>query len=889
MNRNLVLLLAILALLCLLMAGRGARPASANRAIEPRLHGQYAPATPDIDRRTYLELREQAVGRLRGLSGVEVALDPRLRLDAIENLDQREMALKQAAVSASDNILAPESIPTWIELGPRPLPNGETQQSGVTAPVTGRATAVVVDPANSNKVYLGTAQGGVWRSTDGGTSWTPIFDAAQSLAIGALALAPSSPTTLYVGTGEHPGSLTNDSFFGVGVYRIDNADTTATLAGPINPPHSFTSTSNQQINTTCFGGRAISKILVHPTNPATIFVSTVGSFSGISGQVLGNQLPPLGLRGVYRSTNATAAPASVTFQKLTVTTDASFDSPGTGNTGIWDLVFEPGNPNILLATVAGSSPPIGGVFRSTNVLAASPTFTQVLTPTLDPDGLAMELAINKVGSVVTVYVTSNEASSCPGEKGRVRKSIDGGINWTDVPAADGFCGGLCIYGNPIAIDPNNANLVYLGGSSRGTCADVLQRSNNGGATFTRDDTGLHSDAHYLFFDPLTSPATVWFANDGGIWKRQDAAAGTSWQNRNNSALGTLQFQSIAVHPTDRNFTIGGTQDNGTVAQQTSPGNWISAEGGDGGFTLIDQSATNTSSVTMYHTFANLRNTSEGFARTNLGSCLATKDSWEFRGAGGVADPSASCDGSVRNATNGISLTDNVNFYPPMALGPGGAGNPNVLYFGSDRLYRSTNKGDNMIVASQAPFVSTGCEDGSLPCPISAIGISPANDNVRLIALVGRVGESSAANRVFATITGSSSLIDISPGISGPPSLPDNPNRDSTGASQKYVSRAVIDPNNPNVAYITLSYYTPAGQGIFKTTNLNLTGTGTVTWSAMSNGIPSIPIDAFVVDPADSNHLFAGTDIGVYMSQDGGANWSPYGAGLPRVAVFDMAI
>jgi photosystem II stability/assembly factor-like uncharacterized protein len=898
MNRKAVLSLAVLALLCLLMAGSGVRRASgsggaggrrqgqeagktkisvAREAHDPaeasrkananssgRSHGRDARATfPEIDRRTYLELREQHVARLRGVAR-GVAGDPRLRSGAIKELERQETAIKQAAVRGGGNRLAPELIPTWIELGPRPLPNGETQQAGVTAPVSGRATAVVVDPTNSNKVYLGTAQGGVWRSTDGGTTWTSIFDTAESLAIGSLALAPSSPTTLYVGTGEHAGGFVNDAFFGVGVYRIDSADTTATLAGPINPPHSFTSIFSQQIDTTCFGGRAVTKILVHPTDPAIVFVSATGSFSGISGQTLGSELPPLGLRGVYRSTNATAAPAAVTFEKLTVTTDASYDSPGTGNTGIWDMVFEPGNPNILLATVVGSSPPIGGVFRSTGALAANPTFTQVLTPTLDPDGLAMKLAINKVAGVVTVYVTSNEPSSCPGEDGRVRKSIDGGINWTDVPAADGFCGGLCIYADPIAIDPNNANLVYLGGSARGTCTDVLKRSSDGGATFARDDTGLHSDAHAIFIDPGTSPATVWFANDGGIWKRQDAVAGTAWENKNNASLGTLQFQSIAVHPTNRDFTIGGTQDNGTEAQQTSPGNWTSAESGDGGFALIDQTAIDTVNVTMYHTFFNLSNVFIGFSRTNLGSCLAAKDSWEFRGAGGGVDATPSCDGAARKATNGLNLADNVNFYAPMALGPGV---PNTLYFGTDKLYRSTDRGDTMSVVSQDPL--------SGGTPVSAIGISRTNDDVRLVGLND--------GKVFATITGASTLSDISP-----PSLPDDPNG-APFPDLKYISRAVIDPNDPNVAYITLSYYTPAGQGVFKTTNLNLTGSGTVTWSAAGNGIPSIPINAFVIDPANSNRLFAGTDIGVYLSEDAGANWSPYGAGLPRAAVFDMAI
>jgi hypothetical protein len=119
-------------------------------------------------------------------------------------------------------------------------------------------------------------------------------------------------------------------------------------------------------------------------------------------------------------------------------------------------------------------------------------------------------------------------------------------------------------------------------------------------------------------------------------------------------------------------------------------------------------------------------------------------------------------------------------------------------------------------------------------------------------------------------------------------LPNDPNGDPS-PNLKYISRAVVDPNNPNIAYITLSYYTPVGQGVFKTTNLNLTGSGTVTWNSAGNGIPSIPINAFVIDPSNSNRLFAGTDIGVYVSEDGGANWSPYGTGLPRVAVFDMAI
>ena len=127
-----------------------------------------------------------------------------------------------------------------------------------------------------------------------------------------------------------------------------------------------------------------------------------------------------------------------------------------------------------------------------------------------------------------------------------------------------------------------------------------------------DSNGLHADDHSLFFD---GAGNIYTGNDGGVWKRSaTAAVGTAWTNLNNAPLNTMQFEGIAVHPTDRNLMIGGTQDNGTEYQQTSGGNWRGAEGGDGGYALIDQSATNTTNVTMYHTFFNQRNGQIGFDR-----------------------------------------------------------------------------------------------------------------------------------------------------------------------------------------------------------------------------------------------------------------------------------
>jgi hypothetical protein len=190
----------------------------------------------------------------------------------------------------------PGSDTAWTPIGPDGLPNGQTTNNEVA--VSGRATSIAVDPTDSDVVYVGTANGGVFRTTDGGTDWTPIFDQAQSLAIGALALAPSDPTTLYVGTGEANNS--GDSYAGVGLYRIDNAKTTATIVGPINPTVSFFGS-----NVPAFRGASISRIIVSPTAPGTVFLTSKYGVDGVGS----NYNPHRYAEGLFRSTNADAGNA----------------------------------------------------------------------------------------------------------------------------------------------------------------------------------------------------------------------------------------------------------------------------------------------------------------------------------------------------------------------------------------------------------------------------------------------------------------------------------------------------------------------------------------------------------------------------------------------------
>ncbi len=741
------------------------------------------------EKEEFLEERAKFFGLLRGL-GDDSEPDPQLRPKAIVKMEKQKAAMARSGRINEQNLL----LSSWTPIGPAPIPNG-------SFPWSGRVISIAVHPANPNIVYVGAAQGGLYRSTDGGTNWTALMDSAQSLAIGAIAISPSDPETVYVGTGEHNFSL--DSFFGVGVYRISNAGTTANLTGPLN---------KTSANADIFTGRGISRIIVHPTDANTIFVATTSGVAGISGA----PNPVLPSRGIYRSTNANGA--SPIFEKLT-------GLAANTNSSVRDIAIDPANPNVLVAGVVAASG-VGGIYRTDNALSASPTFTQseVFNSSSTSELTTTFAAIHPSGDAsATFYAATGNLG------GRVLKSTNGGLNFTQQIDND-FCTPQCFYDLTVAVDPTNVNRVYLGGAP----SVVFAVSNDGGATFTNSAAGLHVDSHVIAAAP-SNPSIVYFGSDGGIYR--SANSGSSWASLNNSQFSATQFMSVAVHPTDPYMSIGGTQDNGT--EYFSPAQaWTRTDGGDGGYTIIDQNATDTTNVRMYHTYQNQINSTVGY------STRATVSAgWSFRG----------CNGTT--SANGINCADTaLLFYAPFEQGPG---NPNAVYYGTDRLYRSADTGINNAIVSQAPI-----ESG---VPLSAIGISPQNDSVRIVGL--------ANGGIYGTMTGSATLTNLDAGNAVP---------------SGFVARAVIDPNNSLTAYVTLSAFNVSN--IYKTTNLNAASpTWTYIGGTGANSVPLIPVSSFIVDPKNSSKLYAGTDIGVYASTDGGANWFPFGTGLPRVAVFDMAI
>jgi hypothetical protein len=778
-------------------------------------------------------------------------------------------------------ILQPESFAAahWIALGPDPIPNGQTYTAShgtappsLEVPVSGRVSAIAVDPKHPETVYVGGAQGGVYRSLNGGKTWEPLLEGALNFAIGSITVDPTDTTRVLIGTGE--GNLSADSYFGVGIYLV----TDATSKTPkLNGPYNVTSTGAN-----AFMNRSIVKILVDPQNNNIVFCATSSGVGGLGAQT-GATLPN---RGLYRSTNF--AGASPTFDQLMV-------GPGT-NVICTSAAMDPTNPDHVACSLFGQVVTNGhnvqgGLYYSTNATSATPTFNLATVTGLTSDGnlptlINVKLDISADGN--TVLAATDEYDTNQQDQGVLRQSTDGGKTYpTILTAADGFAGGQGFYNVAIAIDQSNSQNVYLAGTLSSTGVDpdgppghgymyidgqvianpgppnpqatghgpvngggIFQYSTDGGTTFKPSVGKLHADSHAIAI-AKSDPKVIYTGNDGGVWTSSDSSK--KWIDINTKGFSATQFESIAVHPTNATFSIGGTQDNGTIFFKPD-GSIVRADFGDGGYAVIDQSAKNTEAVTMYHTYFNVTDDLIGFSRVLKTSC-AEEGEWSFLGIyTGDVDPTVHCDGTT-DRFNGIQITDSVNFYAPIALGPG---SPNTVYFGTDTLYRSDDRGDTMFAASAAPI-----EAG---VPISAIGISPTNDNIRVVGLNN--------GDVYATVTGGA-LVNLQVGL------------------PFYVTRIVMDPVNPDVVYLCYNgYQVPGPVAVLQIANLSaaVANPAAATISPVGPTV-SFPtsVNGFVVDPLNTQHLFASTDQGVYASLDGGSTWALYGTGLPDVEVFDLKL
>jgi photosystem II stability/assembly factor-like uncharacterized protein len=444
----------------------------------------------------------------------------------------------RALAEARPSVLGPAPSPAvpgagnWVPLGPSAIPKGQTY-GGARVLVSGRVTAIAIDPLDPATLYLAAARGGVWKSEDGGVSWTPKSDNEASLAIGALALAPSSPNVLYAGTGEgnvyyyrlrYELSSVNESYEGAGVLKSMDGGDTWTLQGAAE-----------------FGGACFFALAVHPADPNTIFAASS--------------------RGLHHSTDG-----GTTWKPLTRGLPAISPSVIAAS----DIVVDPSSPETVYVAFWGK-----GVYRTTAAGSADPNFAAVggLPASLSRISLAIAPS-----SPATLYAMVADAAD---GFGGLHRTAGSSPTFASVPLG----AGLETYGAytaDIAVDVSTPDVVYMSGVS---LYKAVRDSASGSWSLTDVGESFHPDNHALALHP-TDHQRIYAGSDGGIYKSSDG--GASWDDSINSGLSLAQFEFTDQHPTSAAVVFGGTQDNGTEQFRNSPVFRHSADG-DGGVALVDQS------------------------------------------------------------------------------------------------------------------------------------------------------------------------------------------------------------------------------------------------------------------------------------------------------------
>jgi photosystem II stability/assembly factor-like uncharacterized protein len=658
----------------------------------------------------------------------------------------------------------------------------------------GRAEAVAGIPGNPNVYYFGAVAGGVFKTTDGSASWTPAFDHEPVSSIGAIALAPSNPNTVYVGTGEQ--CLRNDISFGDGVYKSLDGGKTWTNIGLRDTQH-------------------IAAIRIDPTNPEVIFVAAIGHAFG-----------PNEERGVFRSLDG-----GKTWQKVLYVDD---------KTGATDLVFDPNNPNTLFAAMYQvrrtawsmiSGGPGSGLYKSVD---GGTTWKR-----LEGHGLPSGI-LGRIGVSVSKANSNCVYAIIEAKENALYRSEDGGETWQMMNNDPMWVRPW--YQNHVYADPQNENTVYL--------LDLgLFRSTDGGRIF--DSLPVpHGDNHSLWIDPM-NPKRMIEADDGGVTITLDG--GATWTAQDNQP--TAQFYHVATD-TDFNYRLyGSQQDSSTVAirSRTDHGvidvsDWHPVGGGESGYNWPDPR----DSEIVYggdHAGHFTRYNGHSGQVMNIAPWL-----------GGRAHPAA-------------DLPHRFDWTAPMALSPH---DPSVLYLGGEVLFKTSDGGMSWTVISPDLTRNDKSKQQSTPGPLT-----PDNSSAEYYDTIFAVAESPLQKDLLWVGT-DDGLVHLSK----------DGGKNWSNITPKQLhewSRVnLIEPSpfDANTAYFAadLHFSDDFQPMIYRTTDLGRT------WTEITNGIAkNAYVHSVHADPQRKGLLYAGTELGIYVSFDDGANWQSLQLNLPNAPVYDTAV
>lgn len=676
--------------------------------------------------------------------------------------------------------------------------------------IGGRTRAIVIDPTNTQIMYTAAVAGGVWKTTNGGATWSPSSDFLANIAVNSLIMDPNNNLILYAGTGE--GYFNVDGVRGNGIYKTTDGGATWTQLASTNNNSDFYYVNKLEINAASTRVYAATRTGVFRSLDGGSTWSKVLDGTAVNGCMdVKVQKKPLAY--VFAACGTLLANGSTTGFIA-----RAIDNSGTEN---WSTVFNPTNMGRTSLAIAPSNQNVIYALTASNetgnynqgLLAVYRSMSQ------GTSGTWTTQVSNTNGALLNTLLLTNPIIAEQTQCGFGASSFNN-QGW---------------YDNIIAVDPSNPNTVWVGGIE-------LFRSTDGGQSWGQAaywwagpsfSVYDHADHHALVFDPGYNGTTnqiLWETNDGGIFKTSNAVSGNvattqaevcgtlasnpvAWTNLNNS-YGVTQFYYGTPYPGGATF-VGGTQDNGTNLGTTGGGAnaWTTVLGGDGGAVAVNPSNTNMAWGENYGL-----------------SIKRTVNAWS----------------SLSAFTSGISeASGNFLFITPFVQDPSDAAN---MWTGGARIWRTTqataNPTSGNIWTQASAFLGER---------VSSLAVAPTNSNIVYVG--GQTGDvwynTSALSATSATVWSSTR---------------------PAGASSCFISGVAVDPTNASNAWAVSSTFGIPGcmPHVWYTTNGGSTwtpmgGTG-------SNIVPDISVHTVAVNPTNPLKVYIGTDLGMMVTTDGGTNW-----------------
>jgi photosystem II stability/assembly factor-like uncharacterized protein len=723
----------------------------------------------------------------------------------------------------------------WKSAGPAPISGVFLPQGQV--PGSGRTNGFAVDPRDPNTVYAAISIGGIWKTTDGGQTWASLTDDQVPLIYGGIYMDPKNPDTLYAPLGEMDGSIQMSyGFLANGIMRSQDAGKTWTLIGQDTFQGASVTSLAFGSDGTLFASSGQTQVLYGPDNMPEfgLFSSTDGGDSWTrlaSCSDFGTCDPKSGVDhpsydgGFFDLKMAGDGTLFASICQVECFSTYLLRSKDNGQS--WDRLdftdalnswAKANKAQIVYLDDAQTIPSIKGL--AIGVSASDPNIVIA--------GGAVGYKNNKGAKSVTSWGI---------------RSNDGGDSWEWMSGLPDYCTGSghtdqCTYDNVMRIDPTNAQIMYAGGSFTDNrdfnWVAVLRRSDDGGDTWsdmTPDVQGsfMHPDLHGFGFDP-NDPNSLWIGTDGGVYHTADASASPpTWDSLSNG-LDTLLSVDVGLSPSDPNYLIVGMQDNARAVTDDRK-TWDGTAQGDGAYVEVDPFKPDIVYGSIYPPYIFERNSQGG---------TGAPDSWD------------TADHNTYNS--GLNQDDNWTFYPPFTADPNNEG---VLYLGSDKVYRTDDRGDNWSPVSDAlsktPYGA-----------IQTLSVAPSDSNTIYVG--------TTEGTMFASTDGSQTWNEITGGNLPP----------------RNINRIAVDPGDPQTVYAAFGGFNV--QTTDKPGHVFASHDGGATWDDISYNLPDAPLSSVVVDTRDKYAgVYVGGALGVWVLQKDSQQWVPYGTGMPFTLVTSLKL